>query len=200
MKALSEPSWTTSTLPALHQRGGSSRVKIRLPQPRRNTLPWMLGEARGDMAADGRSYWCLGDRHSPAGCQGLVLSSEVPAGWNWGPPHPGSNRGGFFVPKGSAQLRAGRSSQVTSRGLFGGIKQICHERVAFQHVTGSGPERDRATLRSRCWSPALLCRSNTPGLHTRVSPGCKNPSSARLRGPGRKGRYNFEVSQNTVVI
>lgn len=44
----------------------------------------------------------------------MVLSAEVSAGWNWGPPHPSSNGCGFFVPKGSVQLRAGSSPQVTS--------------------------------------------------------------------------------------
>jgi len=85
----------------------------------------------------------LGDWHSPAGCQGLVLSSKELASWIWGMPRPGSNGRRFFVPKGSVQLRAGSSSRVTSRVLFGDIKQMCREEVTLQHITGSGPEGDR---------------------------------------------------------
>lgn len=123
---------------------------------------------------------CLGDWHSPAACQGLVLSSRVLADCNREQPHLGSDGHGFFVPKESVQLRVG-SFQVTSRVLFGDIKQIHGEQVTLQHITGSGSEGDRATLHARCWSPVLLSHSNMPGLHMCVLVGCKNPSATCLR-------------------
>ena len=142
---------------------------------------------------------CLRDWHSPAGCQGLVLRSGAMAGCNREQPHPGSDGHGFFVPKGSELMVASRlppESFLVIQSKHAMNKSLSGTSWA-QGLKGTGQPycsvlEPRAPQSQECTGTPRVYFGGMQKPLIRASQGSK--------GPGRKGWYDFEVSQNIAVI